>query len=573
VSLSAELCEGQEATMKTTFRMTVMAAVLGMLSGLVAAQEQGATTGSEPVAATTATHMDNGALPGDSHVRIVRLSDVKGMLALDRKTGLGFEQTMQNMPIVEGQRLRTDDGYAEVEFEDNSTLRLAPNSQVDFPLLALRNSGAKASTMSVVKGTVYVNMENTKGNEFLLVAGETKMTVAPSTHLRLEVNETRTVVSVFNGSVEVQRGGETTTVSKKEALTLGADQMTVARKIAGEPYDAWDKESIDYHKRYASANAFAGGGNAFGLSDLNYYGNFINAGGSSFWQPYFVGAGWSPYANGVWAMYPGAGYSWVSPYPWGWLPYHSGTWSFFPGYGWGWQPGGSWNGLNNVGINGGTIATGTIPTGGVPTKGLGQNPIHAPLRSATPPQAPAATGATRASLVMSNQTPIVMSRQDRDGNFVFQKDSAGLGVPRGSLGKLNHVANDVGRHGSATMPVYAATPNGNGGAEGNVHGASRGPATLRPANGGEGSPGMRGNESAQSGARQGGYDRSGGAQGASPSYHGGEGRGGGGGSQSSHGGGGGSQSSGAAAPMSAPAGNAGAASSGGASHSAAASPK
>ena len=41
--------------MKTTFRMTVLVAALGMLSGLAAAQEQGATAGSEPVAATTAT--------------------------------------------------------------------------------------------------------------------------------------------------------------------------------------------------------------------------------------------------------------------------------------------------------------------------------------------------------------------------------------------------------------------------------------------------------------------------------------------------------------------------------------
>src|SRR5260370_13216561 len=199
---------------------------------------------------------------------------------------------MQNMPIVEGEKLRTADGYAEVEFEDNRTLRLAPESQVDFSLLALRSSGAKASTMSVVKGTVYVNTENTKGNELLLVAGETKMTVAPSTHLRLEVNESgKTAVSVFNGNVEVQRGSATTVVSKKESLTLGGDQMTVAKKVAGEPYDAWDKESIDYHKRYAAANAFAGGGNAYGLSDLNYYGSFINYGGASFLQPYFVGAG------------------------------------------------------------------------------------------------------------------------------------------------------------------------------------------------------------------------------------------------------------------------------------------
>ena len=534
--------------MKTTFRMTVMAAALGMLNGLAVAQEQGATAGSEPVAATTATRVDNGAMPGDSHVRIVRLSDVKGNLALDRKTGLGFEQTMQNMPIVEGEKLKTEDGFAEVEFEDNTTMRLAPNSQVDFSLLALRSSGAKASTMNVMKGTVYVSTESTKGNEFLLVAGDTKVTVAPSTHLRMEVNESRTVVSVFNGNAEVQHGAETTQVGKKQSLTLDAGEMTFAKKVQGQPYDEWDKESLDYHKRYAAANAFAGGGNAYGLSDLNYYGSFINAGGYSFWQPYFVGAGWSPYANGVWAMYPGAGYSWVSPYPWGWLPYHSGAWSFFPGYGWGWQPGGSWNGLNNVGRNG-TMATGTVPV-----NGAGGSTMHAPTRPAMPPQAPAATGATRQSLVMSNEKPIVVSRPDQSGNFVFQKDSAGLGVPRGSLGNLNHVNNDVGRHGSASMPVYAAGPNG---AEGNTHGASRGPATLRPAYGGEGSPGARGNEAAAAG-RQGGWERTGGVQG--------------GGSPSNRGGGGSAQSPGAAAPVNAPSGGAGE-SSGGASRGPVASPR
>ena len=523
--------------MKMTIRMTVVTAALGMLSGLARAQEQGAATapepGSEPVAATTATHVDNGAKPGDSHVRIVRLSDVKGTLALDRKTGLGFEQTMQNMPIVEGEKLKTEDGYAEVEFEDNTTMRLAPNSQVDFSLLALRSSGAKASTMNVVKGTVYVYTEGTKGQEFLLVAGDTKVTVAPSTHLRMEVNESRTVVSVFNGNAEVQRGAETTQVGKKQSWTLSGDQATTAKKVQGEPYDDWDKESIDYHKRYSAANAAVAGGNAFGLSDLNYYGSFINAGGASFWQPYFVGAGWSPYANGVWAFYPGAGYSWVSPYPWGWLPYHSGNWSFFPGYGWGWQPGGTWNGLNNVGTNG-TIGTGALPTVAGPVKATGGSTMHSPVRSAAAPPPPAATGGTRQSLVMTNDKPIVFSRQDQSGNFVFQKDSAGLGVPRGSLGSLNHVNNDVGKHGSASMPVYAAGPNG---AEANVHGASRGPATLRPGYGGEGSPAMRGNEAAAA-AHQ--AERTGGVQGGSPSNHGG------GGGSPAAGGGAGAHSGGAA---------------------------
>jgi len=498
----------QEAAMKMTSKTTLVVLALGMLggvSGWVAGQETGAVAGASQDAVTA--KVDNGAMPGDSHVRIVRLSDAKGTLGLDRKTGHGFEQTMQNMPIVEGEKLQTADGFAEVEFEDNSTLRLAPNSRVDFPLLALRSTGAKASTMSLVKGTVYLNTESTKDNEFLLQAGEAKMMVAPSTHLRVEFDGESALLSVFKGSVEVQRGGDTTVVDKKETLSLGTNQMTVAKKIAEGPYDAWDKDSIDYHERYAMANTNAGAGNAFGLSDLNYYGNFTNvAGYGSFWQPYFTGAGWSPYGNGLWALYPGAGYSWVSPYPWGWLPYHSGAWSFVPGLGWGWQPGGTWNGLNNVGLA--TVGSGALAAGATT---VGGKPVNSPLRSAVAPQPPAA-GAARQSLVMANEKPIVMSREDKPGNFVFQKDSAGYGVPRGSLGNLNKISNDVGRHGSASMEVYAAAPDS--GREGANRGANHGPATLRPAQGSS----MGGGPALSSSSRSGNQGSTGSQPG--PSYHG-----------------------------------------------------
>ena len=450
-------------------------------------------TASVPAASVSA---DNGARPGDSHVRIVRLSDVKGTLSLDRKTGNGFEATMSNMPIIEGEKLRTADGYAEIEFEDNSTLRVAPHSLVEFPLLALRSSGAKASTIQVVRGMVYVNLQSTKGNEFVLLAGDQTMAVAPSTHMRMSVEDGKTVVSVFNGDVEVKRGAETTMVTKKESLTLSGDQVAVVKKVEEEPYDAWDKEANDYHARYSQANALVAGGSTYGLSDLNYYGNFINGGAfGSFWQPYLVGAGWNPYCNGLWASYPGAGYSWVSPYPWGWLPYHSGTWSFFPGYGWGWQPGGTFNGLNNVaGVAG--LAGGPVGTS-----------VHSPLR-ATTPQAPA-VGA--GSMVLANSAPMVFSKEDKPGNFVFQKNSAGLGVPRGSLGSLNKVSSHVEQHGSASMQVYAAAPSV--GVTGANRGASSGPVILRA-----GSP-VQSENSAFASSHSGSLGGSSGASGSGASSH------------------------------------------------------
>lgn len=380
--------------------------------------------------------------PGDTHVRIVRLSQVQGKVGMDRGTGHGVEASMQNMPIIEGMLLGTaeEDSYAEVEFEDGSTMRLGPGTAVKFMQLVTRASGAKATTVRVDRGTVYVSREHTKPDEFTLLAGETeKLTVTPATHMRLELMGPKMALAVFSGDVAVEGSGAPITVTKKQTLLLDITDKNnppqLAKKLEDGPFDGWDKDAQQYHERYAKANALLGGGNGYGVSDLNYYGAFATADGcGTFWQPYFVGAGWSPYSNGVWAQYPGAGYSWVSPYPWGWLPFHSGSWCFSPSRGWGWQPGGSWVGLNNI--------------AGASVRGT---PAHMP--GGVLPQMPANT---RESLVMSNRGPMVMSGQESPENFVFHQNSAGLGVPRGSLGNLDGFSNHVAQHGSANSQVYTA---------------------------------------------------------------------------------------------------------------------
>jgi ferric-dicitrate binding protein FerR (iron transport regulator) len=81
-----------------------------------------------------------------SKVRIVRLSEVQGTVQLDRNAGDGFDKAFLNLPVVEGSKLKTGkDGRAEVEFEDGSALRLAPDSEIDFSRLALGDDGQKLS--------------------------------------------------------------------------------------------------------------------------------------------------------------------------------------------------------------------------------------------------------------------------------------------------------------------------------------------------------------------------------------------------------------------------------------------
>ncbi|HUN85419.1 MAG TPA: FecR family protein [Terracidiphilus sp.] len=378
--------------------------------------------------------------PGVSRVRIVRLSEVKGAVELDRNIGRGFETVMPNMPIVENSRLRTEVGTAEVEFEDNSTLRLAPNSMAEFPQLERLAAGGTVSSVRLEKGTAYVSLLKSKTNEFNLLVGDQKLQLLPDSHIRLQMDGPEANLAVLDGTVQVSGPAGVQDVHRKETLTFqmtGQEQPTLAKNIVSEPFDSWDKDSTQYHSRVASLSAFGNSPYSYGLNDMAYYGSFMDAGGCGMmWQPYFVSANWSPFSNGAWAFYPGAGYSWVSPYPWGWTPYHYGSWSFCPGYGYGWMPGGAWTGLNN-----GTILMSRV--GSSAPGRLLPSPVH-PLRPGEP------------SMLPVNLKPLVRSQVASADSFVFRNNSAGLGIPRDELGKLGKLSRQTEEHGTASTHIYVS---------------------------------------------------------------------------------------------------------------------
>ena len=427
--------------MKTTSAISTAALFALTLAGLSSpAQEAVAPAGT--TASDDASARPQTPVSANSKVRIVRLSEVKGQVQLDRVTGKGFEGAMANLPLTEGSKLKTEDGVAEVEFEDNSTVRLAQNSLVEFPRLELLPSGAKASAVNVLQGTVYVSLVNTKGNEFSVKFGPDTMNLPPDSHVRLQLTQTEATVAVMHGDALIEQPSGSTTVGKNKTATFNLAAQSppeIAKNIVEQPLDKWDGDAVQYHKSYANASAFGGSPYSYGINDLNYYGSFTSGCGGSMWRPYFTNASWDPYGSGAWAYYPSAGYSWVSPYPWGWTPYHYGSWSFCQGIGWGWRPGGAWMGLANnsfVNSTGGTSGPTSGPVRPHP-------PTHAPLNAET-------------SLVPVNLKSVPASGLSAHDTFVFRNNSAGLGVPRASLGKLNSFANQTAQHGMATTSVYYA---------------------------------------------------------------------------------------------------------------------
>jgi hypothetical protein len=428
-------------TFKATARKALTLAAAFLLASAVHAQ--------------TAESNPNPASPGASKVRIVRLSQVRGVVQIDRHIGRGFENAIANLPVVEQSQIKTGVGVAEVEFEDNSSMRIAPNSLVEFPRLEREASGATASTVHVVQGTAYLSLvkhqdKKAPVNDFVLSFGERTLNLDPATHVRLDLQGSQAKLAVFDGAVRTNGENGGVSIPKKKTATFeifDKNEPTVAKDIAESVFDNWDHQEASYHANVASLSRF-NSPYAYGLSDMSYYGSFVNLPGcGSMWRPYFATASWNPYANGTWAWYGGAGYSWVSPYPWAWTPYHSGTWMNCGDAGWGWMPGGSWYGVNNV------YPT-TVPSGGSNGGGSQTGPImrapHAPARPPSP-RDPA--------LIAVNTKPVPTSGISvATRSFVFQKDSAGMGVPRGTLGKLDGFSHQTATRGMAQTQIYATVP-------------------------------------------------------------------------------------------------------------------
>jgi len=372
------------------------------------------------------------ALPAlaDSQARIVRLSDVQGSVQIDKNSGLGFENAFINLPITQGVQLRTGaNGRAEIEFEDGSSMRLAPNTTVEFSRLAADDSGRRISEVSLVAGMAYVNWMGK--DAFTLNFSSEKIALDHVAHFRVDTSTEVANVAVFKGDVDVEGPSGKLTVEKKKTATFDVandDKSTVENKIAEMPLDQWDKESVSYHDQYAKNNQTPYG---YGVSDLNYYGGYSNVPGyGMMWQPYFTGVGWDPFMDGAWGFYPGYGYVFASAYPWGWMPYMYGNWAYAPGYGWGWQPGGftRWHPVPHY-----TPTTLTHVNLVVPTAENGKTVFvgkGGPISSVPP------------------------------SHLTVRAGSAGMGIARGSLTNLKSLNHQVAKSGFAQVhpaPAFSAS--------------------------------------------------------------------------------------------------------------------
>ena len=154
----------------------------------------------------------------DADLRVVRLSLAQGDVQIDRNTGIGWEQAINNMPLPSGTRIyAAENSNAEIELEDGSSIRIAGPGEVALLQLSQSVDGTPVDRVEIDSGRVYINAVLAARADFRIRdrSGSSFIVTQPS-RLRLQVDEQAASLAVMEGEVEALdasgysliRGGE-----------------------------------------------------------------------------------------------------------------------------------------------------------------------------------------------------------------------------------------------------------------------------------------------------------------------------------------------------------------------------
>jgi len=288
------------------------------------------------------------AAADSSHARIIRLSLVQGDVRFARNSHgdpladskTAWESAELNLPIRQGYVLATDQGRAEVEFENGAMAFLKENTVLEFYDLSLKD-GARTTRLVLRQGSASFYVNPASDDYFSVTGGDFTVEANGRSSFRLDNYDDGSTVETLKGHVSVLHKDNSTRLEKGQSLAIKAgddSSLTVGRLADEDDFDRWVSGRIDAVStatnaalQYTNSPYYTSG-----FADLFTYGAFSSCGGYGLgWRPFGVGLGWSPFSTGQWMWDPGFGWTWMSSQAWGWAPYHYGGWLFDAGCG-GW---------------------------------------------------------------------------------------------------------------------------------------------------------------------------------------------------------------------------------------------
>jgi hypothetical protein len=250
------------------------------------------------------------------------------------------EDAAGDTPLSPGDRVRTEDGRAEILTDEGSVIDLDEQTTLDlqstglFRLMAGRlvvvNSGSTALQVDTPAGAVFLN----EPGEYRigLIDDEGRATLD---------------LAVVRGRAEI--------ASDVERLTVDTGQRAWARVGEAPSYPVeFNSAQSDAFYDWTSDRSGSRRGTTsaqYVPASLTQYAGTFDTYGSWNYQPTYgyvwyprVAAGWRPYYSGRWRHYGGWGWTWTGGDPWAWPTHHYGRWGVSAAGSWFWIPGSIWAG-------------------------------------------------------------------------------------------------------------------------------------------------------------------------------------------------------------------------------------
>jgi len=269
------------------------------------------------------------------------VATVDGSASLERDGQV--EPVNGGMPIVPGDRVRTETGRVEILFPDGSALDVDEFTSVDVmsPVLLRVTSGrVQLSVYGANNPTsaVRYQIDTPAGSAATDGPGEYRVSTFNAPELQTELAVTRGWAALTNeaGTTPV-RAGERTLAA--EGQRPSPPQIFNSARF--DAFDRWVATQRGDRTGVATSGQYLPNDLQMYSNDFDRYGSWgFEASYGNVWYP-AVSVGWRPYYNGYWSSIHPYGWTWVGYDRWAWPTHHYGRWGYH-GNRWFWVPGRQW---------------------------------------------------------------------------------------------------------------------------------------------------------------------------------------------------------------------------------------
>ena len=276
---------------------------------------------------------------------------------LERETTVG--DAIPGMPLLIGDRLRSEGGRLEVKWAERSELLLSRYTDLD--VLA-------RGMVRVPRGRVTIKLITAPGqsaNDQLAIdapgasvrffsAGEYLLTVGGSGAPEVELAVVRgsAQLSSDRGQIVLAEGERSIVKDGGQPLAPGpyaatAEEAPIEQEADEDeaPYDP--TPDLEAFQRSSAGGAY--GGTSYLPNELYGYESVLNNNGTWMSDPSYgyvwyprVQSDWRPYYRGRWHHVPRYGWTWIGAERWSWPTHHYGRWGFHQARGFYWIPARKW---------------------------------------------------------------------------------------------------------------------------------------------------------------------------------------------------------------------------------------